>query len=139
MSSLLEEVFDYLNMSDEDRFDKAFNASKALVGYLEPMFDGDDAYEAYVQIIAIICSVDGIYQHLEYDFFKKLTEVDITYDQFTEWMDAEYEKVDLDEFFEFAANQEDEFKQALLELVLCVITCDYSLHRNELKFIDEYF
>ena len=139
MSSLLDDVFYYLNMSDEERMESALCASKTLTSYLESTFDGDDAYHAYLQIFSIFCCVDGIYQHLEYEFFKKFTTVDISYDEFTEWMDKAYEEVDINEFFEFASSQENEFKEALMVLMLCVITCDYSLHRDELKFIDEYF
>ena len=139
MSKLIEEVYNYLNMSDEERLEKAFRASQTLVGYLESIFNGDEIDKAYIQMFSIFCCVDGKFQRDEYEFFKKLTEFDISYDQFTEWMNDEYQQVDSDEFFEFAGNQNDEFKEALMVLMLCVITCDYSIHRNELQLIDEYF
>ena len=139
MSSLLDELFYYLKISEDERLDKAFNTSKILVGYLEPMFDDDKAYQAYVQIFSIFCCADGICLHMEYDFYKKLTEGDITYDQFTEWMDKEYGEVDLNEFFEFAGRQDDEFNETLKVFMLCVVTCDYSLHSDELQMIDEFF
>ena len=139
MFKYIEELDCHLNMSDDERIEKALNASKTLMSYLQSMFVGEAFYNAYLQIYSIFCCADRDVKVAEYELFKILTDTNVTYDEFYRCIVAENKSVDLDEFFEFANNQDDDFKQALLEFTLCIFTCDHYIHRDELKIIDEYF
>lgn len=136
---LLQTLQQYVDMSHEERTQLALQASNAILDLFQNTFEGDDVFDAYLQMYGVFCSVDGTLAREEFDLFINITGTDVEYDVFFDAVKSVLEETDIDELFEFINNQNEEIYGAFCMLAICIFTCDETFSQEELDFFEEYF
>ena len=139
MNELLEMFELYLNMDSEERDVIALEASNEIVSHLKQIFESDSLFEAYLQLYSIFSYADIKIQYEEYELFGKITGAEVSYEDFCSAVLNEIENVDVNEFFDFVDEQNEDFQGNLCLFAVCIFTCDGVFDELEFKFIDTYF
>ena len=139
MDEIIEVYQEYLDMDEEERNMIATQAIDKIFEHLQEFYDEETVLKTIVNIFGVICSADGEICAEEYDMFSLLTKANVTFEQFCEVMQyGQYEEV-INDFFEFAESQGDQFTGELFVLAICIFTCKGSVTIEEQEFIEEYF
>ena len=139
MFKLIEEMDYHLNMSDEERIEQGKKAYNLTIGYIIKKFSGEDIYNLFFMIYSIFCCADCVIKHEEYEFFLKITDTNVTYEDFFNCMQNSHHNLNISAVFNYIRSEDEGFIQVVMVLMLCIFTCDHYIHRDEIKIIDEYF
>ncbi len=138
MSELNDMFQQYLDMDDDERNAIAEEAAGAILNVFQQHFEGDDLFEAFLQMFSIFTMADSEITYEEYELFTSITGTEVSFDDFYNAIQNTYENTDIDEFFGFATEQDEDFMGELCVLAICILTCDGTLSVSEQEFIDEY-
>lgn len=139
MDDMIQVYQDYLDMEDEERNAIAVQAIDAIFAHLKEFYDDETVLKKIIDMFSVVCSVDEIIDEYEFNLFCLLTKANVTFEQFSEVMKyGQYEEI-INDFFEFANSQGDEFIGELFVLTICIFSCKGTITVEEQSFIDEYF
>ena len=139
MDEMIEVYQDYLDMDVEERNAIAMQAIDAIFEHLQEFYDEETVLKTIVNIFGVVCSADGVINAEEYEMFSLLTKANVTFEQFCEVMQyGQYEEV-INDFFEFANSQGDQFTNELFVLAICIFTCKGFMTTKEQEFIYNHF
>lgn len=139
MDDMIEIYQNYLDMIDEERNDIARSASEKLFEHLTEFYDEESVLKTYINMFSVLCSVDGVISQEEHELFSFVTNTHVSYDEFFEVMKFGANSEMIENFFEFADSQGDEFIGNLFVLAICVFACKGTITVEEQEFIYEYF
>ena len=139
MDELLLMFETYVNMTEEERTTIALEASNAILDHFENIFEGEELFDAYLQMYSIFCCVNNDIAYEQYELFKNITGAQVQYEEFYPALTNCVENVNVEEFFAFAYEQGEEFVGALCILAICIFACDGKIDEIELKLINLYF
>ena len=139
MEELIKIYQDYLDMDEEERNSIAIQTIDTIFEHLKEFYDDDTILKRIVDMFSVICSADGVISEEEYDMFSLLTKASVTFEQFSQVMQyGQYEEI-INNFFEFANSQSDDFIGSLFFLTLCVFSCKGTITPEEQEFVYNKF
>lgn len=125
-----------LNLSPEDKVSIAKSALVKMINYFESMdTSSDNINKILVNFTRLFVSSDVKTVRDEYSFFRAVTGIDITTDEFYEMTNSGADPKFVDATLEFVSNFPKEVIEAFLTYGMMIMSCDDNINYQESSLI----
>ena len=137
MSSLKEMYQKYLDLDDNSRVNIALNCGKEIISYLSSHdWNADQRMAFIVNLFKLFVSADKSTGDAEYNFFKRVTGYDCSYDAYFDAVNYGSNSDFVATFDNFIDSMPNDLKYSTLTFGLCVMACDGKLTVTEQQLLD---
>lgn len=134
--SLKETYQQYLDMPDESRINIALRCGKEIITYLgQNGWDEDQRMGFIINLFKLFCSADKSTGNPEYEFFKRVTGYDCSYNQYFDAVNYGSASDFVARYDNFIDSMPDNIKYSTLTFGLCVMACDGKLTVTEQELL----
>ena len=135
--NLDQQIQNFLNQSEELRIEQAKEATKAIGIYLSSCnFTEREALNFYLNIIRLFVSADGECGETEYILFKKILEVEISYDTFFNLTNGGATPEFMEAMDEIIDQMRYEIKMKVVVLGLAIMCSDGVVNQKERELLN---
>ena len=127
----------YVNASYDTLLGVANNTLDDLMPYFSKYSDDGNGATLLLPFICTALAVDGKFTQLEYRFVKEVTGIDISYDEFKNFIQPFYSDDWMERADKLADACPDEIKTSLLSFCLAFLAVDENISKEENVFISK--